>query len=108
MVTLVLACHLTLGQMLLCQLPVQGRTYRVVIDTGSNVTSFVHARPLCLTLSNGKHMKIKPREEVIALTQYNSVAAANHRIDGMIGQDFLSKFRSLHIDYRRGRVTLVK
>jgi hypothetical protein len=108
MVTLVLTCQLTVGQMLLCKLPAQGRIYRVVIDTGSNVTSFVHARPLCLTLSNGKHMKIRPKEEVIALTQYNSVADAGHRIDGMIGQDVLSRFRLLNIDYRRGRVTLVR
>jgi hypothetical protein len=106
--SLVLACYLTAGQMLLCRLPAQSKTYRVVVDTGSNVTSFVHARPLCVTLSNGKHIKIKPREQIIALTQYNSVADAAHRIDGIIGQDVLSRFRSVRIDYRRGRVTLVK
>jgi hypothetical protein len=108
MVTLILACHLSVGQMLLCKFPAQGRVYKVVIDTGSNVTSFVHSRPLCVTLSNGKHMKIKPKGEVIALSQYNSLADARHQIDGMIGQDVLSKFRSLKIDYRRGTVTLVK
>jgi hypothetical protein len=107
MVTLILACHLTLGHMLLCRLPAGGKVYKVVVDTGSNVTSFVHPRPLWLTLSNGKHMKIKPRHAVIALTQYNDVADARHRIDGMIGQDVLSKFRRISIDYRPGGVTLV-
>ena len=108
MVSLVLACQLTVGQMLLCRLPATGRVYKVVIDTGSNVTSFVHARPLCVKLSNGRHIKIRPKNEVIALSQYNSVADPSHRIDGMIGQHVLSKVRLLSIDYRRGRVTLVK
>jgi hypothetical protein len=108
MVTLILACHLTVGQMLLCKLPAQGKVYRVVIDTGSNVTSFVRAHPMCLTLSNGKLMRIKPKQEIIALSQYNLLAEKRNRIDGMIGQDVLSKFRSLRIDYRRGTITLVK
>jgi hypothetical protein len=108
MVILVLACHLTASQMLLCKLPARGKVYRVAIDTGSNVTSFVHARPVRVMLSNGKYMTIKPMEEVIALSQYNSVADASDRVDGMIGQDVLSKFRSVSIDYRRGKVTLVK
>jgi hypothetical protein len=108
MVALVLACHLTMARMLLCQLPAQGKVYKVVVDTGSNVTSFVDPRPLCVKLSNGKRLKIKPSEEVLALTQYNSLADAKHRIDGMIGQDVLSKFRSISIDYRRGRITLVE
>jgi hypothetical protein len=45
---------------------------------------------------------------VIALSQYNSVADAGSRIDALIGQDVLSTFRSLSIDYRRGKVTLLK
>ncbi len=36
---------------LLCKLPAQRKVYQVVIDTGSNVTSFVDARILRVTLS---------------------------------------------------------
>lgn len=108
MVTLVLTCHLTIGQMLLCKLPTQGRVYQVVIDTGSHITSFIDARPVRVTLSNGRKIKIKPRREILPVSQYNSLAEKSQRIDGIIGQDVLSRFRSLSLDYRRGRITLVK
>ncbi len=106
--TLVLACHLTLGGMLLCKLPAQRKVYQVVIDTGSNVTSFVDARVLRVTLSNGKRMKIKPRREIFPVSQYNALSLKSERIDGIVGEDVLSKFRSLTIDYHRERITLVK
>lgn len=108
MVTLVLACHLTVGQMLVCGLRSRGKRYRVVIDTGSNVSSFIDPRPLRLTLSNGKRLKIKPHGEILPLSQYNAGAPRNQRIDGIIGQDVLSRFRSIDIDYLRGKITLVK
>lgn len=108
MVALVLTCHLTLGQMLLCKLPAHRKVYRVVIDTGSNVTSFVRAKPFELILSNGKRMKIRPRGQIFPLSDYNSVADPRNRIDGIIGQDVLSRFQSVSVDYRHGTVTLMK
>jgi hypothetical protein len=108
MVTLVLACQLTASQMLLCNLRTQGKNYRIVIDTGSNVTSFVDSKPLRVTLSNGKKLRIKPHGETLPVSQYNLLAEKSQRIDGIVGQDVLSKFRWLIVDYSRGRITLVK
>lgn len=73
-----------------------------MIDTGSNVSSFIDPRPLQLTPSNGKQMKIKPHGEILPLSEYNVLTERNQRIDGIIGQDVLSKFRSINIDYHLG------
>jgi hypothetical protein len=108
MVTLVLACHLTVKGMLLCKLPAEHKVYHVVVDTGSNVSSFVDAHNLRVTLSNGEEMEITPISAIPPMTAYNATAPKGQRIDGIIGEDFLSQFHSFTVDYRRGKITLVK
>lgn len=108
MVTLVLACHLAVNGMLFCKLPAEGKVYKVVVDTGCNVSSFVDPHKLRVTLSNGKKMEITPIKPIPPMAEYNAKAPKRLRIDGIIGQDFLSQFHKVTVDYHREKITLVK
>jgi hypothetical protein len=104
---LILACRISSGGMFVCKLPTPQRTLQVIVDSGSNVSIFPAAKHKIRVLdSKGKtFLQLKPTDPAHPVVEdYNRQVGAHDRVDGIIGEDVLHKFRRVTFNFQRKTV----